>query len=76
MLALALACGLTRAILQIAERYHAAVWFCLRAILGTYEPPEAAQIIANFPMSIGGLGLTSAVPGSQCTGQAGLTASR
>ena len=47
--------------LQFAERHDAAVWQCLRAILGTPGAPEAAKITANFPLSMGGLGLTSAV---------------
>ena len=45
--------------LQFAERHDAAVW--QRAILGTPGAPEAAQTTANFPMSMGGLGPTSAV---------------
>ena len=47
--------------LQFAERHDAAVWQCLRAIFGTPGAPEAAKITANFPLSMGGLGLTSAV---------------
>ena len=47
--------------LQFAERHDAAVWECLRAILGTPQAPETAKITASFPLSMGGLGLTSAV---------------
>ena len=43
--------------LQFAERHDAAVWQCLRAILGKSGAPEAAQITANV-MSMGGFGLT------------------
>ena len=47
--------------LQYAERHDAAVWGCLCAILGSPGVPADAQVTASFPLSMGGLGLTSAV---------------
>ena len=47
--------------LQFAERHDAAVWECLRAIFGTPQAPDSANITASFPLSMGGLGFTSAV---------------
>ena len=47
--------------LQFAERHDAALWACLRAILGAPQALETAKITASFPLSLGGLGLTSAV---------------
>ena len=47
--------------LQYAERHDAAVWGCLCAILGSPRVPADARVTASFPLSMGGLGLTSAV---------------
>ena len=50
--------------LQYAERNDAAVWGCLCAILGSPGVPADAQVTASFPLSMGGLGLASAVRSS------------
>ena len=44
-----------------AERHDAHVWECLRAILGAPAALVSAKIIAHLPLSLGELGLTSAV---------------
>ena len=47
--------------LEFAERHDDRVWECLRAILGTPAAPVSAKVLAQLPLSMGGLGLTSAV---------------
>ena len=47
--------------LAFAERHDDRVWDSLRAILGTPAAPVSAKVLAHLPLSMGGLGLTSAV---------------
>ena len=44
-----------------AERHDDRVCDCLRAILGTPAAPMSVKVLAHLPLSMGGLGLTSAV---------------
>ena len=45
----------------VAERHDGLVWECLKGVLGTSSAPLSAKATANLPLSMGGLGLTSAL---------------
>ena len=49
----------------IAERLDTVVWRCLRAILGAPSAPDEAQVLATLALSVGGLGLSSALEGHE-----------
>ena len=46
---------------SFAERHDTNVWMCLRSILGSERAPDNTRAISQLPLSLGGLGLTSAV---------------
>ena len=46
---------------DFAERHDGLVWKCLKGVLGTPGAPPSAKATANLPLSMGGLGLSSAM---------------